>query len=241
MSFEEKYEPKHFSELVFADPVTKAICDRYATSKPYKPLMLWGPPGTAKTTTARVIVRERFRLAGCDGLFEEFNGADLTSKDFDKLVRVADYLQLHTDDPILIINELDELDMEEQAKFRAWMDRWKQIRLIVTTNEKPGLRGVKQKLMPALQSRFECVELAPPSLNDWLPRAQAIIRQEGFEVTQAELQQMLSHYQGDVRDMLPMIEEIIEGFRAEASLQPSGSATKPVLHVVSSSPSAPAE
>jgi replication-associated recombination protein RarA len=99
MSFEEKYEPKHFSELVFADPVTKAICDRYATSKPYKPLMLWGPPGTAKTTTARVIVRERFRLAGCDGLFEEFNGADLTSKDFDKLVRVADYLKLHTRRP----------------------------------------------------------------------------------------------------------------------------------------------
>jgi hypothetical protein len=34
--------------------------------------------------------------------------------------------------------------------------------------------------------------------------------------------------------MLPMIEEIIDGFRAEASLQPSGFATKPVQHVVSS-------
>ena len=56
MTLEEKYEPKRFVELVFADQIARDTCARYAQSKPYKHLMLWGPPGSAKTTTARVIL-----------------------------------------------------------------------------------------------------------------------------------------------------------------------------------------
>jgi MoxR-like ATPase len=56
MTFEDKHEPQTVRELIFADKATQATCLRYATGKPYKPLMLWGEPGTAKTTTARVIV-----------------------------------------------------------------------------------------------------------------------------------------------------------------------------------------
>ena len=87
------------------------------------------------------------------------------------LLNTAALQRVNTGEAILIINEFDEIEKEDQAKWRAWMDRQKWINLIVTTNEKPGIQGVRQKLMPALLSRFECVKLAPPSLQDWLPRA----------------------------------------------------------------------
>jgi replication-associated recombination protein RarA len=192
--------------------------------------MLWGPPGTAKTTTARVIVRERFLTSGYDGHIEEFNGADIDASDFEKLLNVANWLNLNANNPILIINEFDEIGKGDQKKFRSWMDKWKWVNLIVTTNEKPGIKGVQQKLIPALVSRFERVELAPPSLSDWIPRAQEIFAAEGHHVTQQELQQLLGTFDGDARDMLPLIEEALDGLSPSTPPPPS----KPSLRVVSS-------
>ena len=229
MTFEEKYEPQRFADLVFADKIAEAACRRYATNKPYKPLMLWGPPGTAKTTTARVIVRERYLAAGYDGAIEEFNGAALTPDDFKKLSNIGSFLRFTTGDPIILINEFDEFERDVQAKFRAWMDEHKWINLVVTTNEQPGVQGVRQKLMPAMQSRFERVELAPPSLSDCLPRAQSILQQEGFTVSQQNLQGLLGTFNGDIRDMLPLLEEAVEQLRERQTPPPP---PKPVPRVV---------
>lgn len=230
MTFEDKYEPQRFADLIFADQTAQATCHRYATSQPYKPLMLWGPPGTAKTTTARVIVRERYRAAGYDGAIEEFNAATLSPHDFDRISSIGSYLRFMSGDPIILINEFDEFERDVQAKFRAWMDEHKWINLVVTTNEQPGVQGVKQKLMPALQSRFERVELAPPSLQDCLPRALTILRQEGFTVSTQDLQFLLGTFSGDIRDMLPLLEEAVEQFR-QNTLPPT---PKPSLTLVSS-------
>jgi len=210
MTFEEKYEPQTVAELIFGDKIAQATCLRYATGQPYKPLMLWGPPGTAKTTTARVIVRERYRAAGYDGSIEEFNAADLTREDYPMLANAAAFLRVNGCDPLILINEFDEIERDDQAKFRSWMDAHKWINLIVTTNEQPGVKGTKQKLIPALCSRFDRVELAPPSLADCVPRAQAILQQEGHVVSQSIVRGLLGTFVGDIRDLMPILEQASE-------------------------------
>lgn len=231
MNFDTKHAPKVFGELVFANDAAREICEGYVRHRPHKHLMLWGPAGTGKTATARVIVQSRYRTAQFFGAPIEYNGADFTKDTFDKLYGDLNYLSFQTNDPMVVINEFDEMNRDLQAKFRAWMDKWPMMKFVVTTNEKPGVHGVTQKIMPSLLSRFTRVELSPPSLDDWLPRAQSILAAEGHMVSLDDLRLLLGTYTGDVRDMLPTIE------MALASLQPPPAVqakSKPVLQVVSS-------
>ena len=119
MQLKDKYEPKQFSDLIFADLIARNTCHRYATSTPSKPLMLWGPPGTAKTTTARVILAERCGLEWCEIDYPEFNGAEITTADFTKLENTGNWLSLNGQAPIVLINEVDEIDKADEPRFRA--------------------------------------------------------------------------------------------------------------------------
>ena len=209
MQLKDKYEPKQFSDLIFADPIARNTCYRYATSTPSKPLMLWGPPGTAKTTTARVILAARCGLEWSEIDYPEFNGAEITSADFTKLENTANWLSLNGQAPIVLLNEFDEIEKADQPRFRAWMDRNRWLNLIVTTNEKPGVSGTHQKIMPALVSRFELVELDHPSVDHIIPRVQEIFESEGHPVAQSQLRRLLGDFSGDLRDMIPVIEQVM--------------------------------
>lgn len=231
MNFDEKHAPVVFDDLVFADRSARDICETYVLYKPYKPLMLWGPPGTGKTATARVIVQQRYRAAGFEGDIVEHDGADFTEKTFETLYNELNYLNLYVGDPLVLINEFDEMDRQMQAKFRSWMAQWPRMQFVATTNEKPGIQGVVQRIMPSLVSRFMCVELRPPSLDDWLPRAQMIFASEGCTVSTDDLKQLLRTYNGDVRDMLPIMEAAINQM---ANTSPARAKARPALQVIAS-------
>lgn len=215
MRFDDKHEPQSFNDLIFADEIARNICARYVHSTPYKPLLLWGEPGTAKTTTARVIVMERLRKHGYSDDIEELNGAGFKMDKMErKLLNMASIQRVSTGEAFIIINEFDEIDRDEQAKFRAFMDQYKSMTFVVTTNEKPAAFGAKQKLMPALLSRFELVELAKPSVEDCLARAQDIFAREGHTVSQQNLQVLLAGFSGDIRDFLPIVEQAVDQLKA---------------------------
>jgi replication factor C subunit 3/5 len=238
MRFDDKHEPQSFNELIFADEIAKNTCARYVYSTPYKPLLLWGEPGTAKTTTARVIVKERLRKNGYNDDIEELNGAGFKMEKMErKLLNLASLQRTIAGEAFIIINEFDEIERDEQAKFRAFMDQYKSMSFVVTTNEQPSTFGAKQKLMPALLSRFELVELKKPSVEDCLARAQDIFTLEGHTVSHANLRVLLANFSGDIRDFLPIVEQAVDQLNA-ASAGSSGaqsSTTPSYLKVINGS------
>jgi replication-associated recombination protein RarA len=218
MRFDDKHEPKGFNELIFADQTARNTCARYVNSAPHKSLLLWGEPGTAKTTTARVIVKERLRTRGYNDDIEELNGAGFKMEKMErKLLNIASLQRTMAGEAFIIINEFDEIERDERAKFRAFMDKHKSMCFVATTNEQPSTFGAKQKLMPALLSRFELVELKRPSVEDCLARAQDIFMLEGHTVSQANLRVLLANFGGDIRDLLPIVEQAVDELNAASA------------------------
>ena len=63
--------------------------------------------------------------------------------------------------------------------------------------------------MPALVSRFELVELGHPGVDHIIPRVQEIFESEGHPVAQRQLRRLLEDFSGDLRDMIPVIEQVM--------------------------------
>ena len=55
MDFMKKYAPKTLTDLVFVDDATKRRIEHYAMGQRSGNIVLHGPHGTAKSTTARMI------------------------------------------------------------------------------------------------------------------------------------------------------------------------------------------
>ena len=60
-SFVAKYAPKQLSEVVFADAVVEQEIRRYIERDDMRPIILYGPNGTGKTTVIKLIA-----VAGMD-------------------------------------------------------------------------------------------------------------------------------------------------------------------------------
>lgn len=222
MSISRSYEPTRFDELVFASSVSRNICEAYVLGHSHlarDPLLLYGPPGSGKTAAARVIAQERCAL-GQGARLDEFNGSDLTPSDFSSLGSTAAFHRVFFGNPVLIINELDELGEQGQHAFRSWRDKHPHIELIATTNEPAGTPAICRKLRPAVISRFQCVELAAPSLADIKPRMTAIFGAEGVPITDADLDELLGTFRGDLRDALRVVDRVISQLKSQGVAAP---------------------
>jgi len=59
MRFEDKYQPRVFEDLIFEEARIKQQLRYYAINQRHRHLLLYGPPGTAKTTACVVIANAR--------------------------------------------------------------------------------------------------------------------------------------------------------------------------------------
>jgi len=205
MRFEDKYAPRSFEELIFESAEVKQKLKYYAENRRHKHLLLYGPPGTAKTTACVVIANERQPEGSecLDVLEASFVSMDLPSQ----LERVeagwiAQQRLTGVSHPIAVINEIDQLKVEQQQRLRAFIDKSRFGFLFMTTN---NLASVDQPL----RDRCECIEVKSLSAETLLERAYAIVLAELGSVDRIAIAALIETVNGSWRDALLAIEDYV--------------------------------
>jgi replication-associated recombination protein RarA len=216
MNTQHKYRPKNISEFVFANAQVERQVKRYVTGKTVRPLVLYGPNGTGKSTLADLIPKE---LEGKQVMVNKVKAEDLNSnaevrkiftrsKQFDKMFAPEGQSRNYT-----VIEEVN-FDPRAKGAMRESLDEMEGRDLIIfTTNE-------LDKLDPGLLSRAEIVEVPPATAEQFLPRAQDILKAEGVNLDDASVLEVLeSVYEvhPDNRSYYKALDEIIEAWHDETN------------------------
>lgn len=205
MRFEDKYQPKVFEDLIFEEQFVKQKLRLYAQGMRNKHLLLYGPPGTAKTTASVVIANERLP---CGVGFVDVLEASLIASNFEsELERIEKGWGLlkfacGIEHPIAVINEVDQLNVDQQQKLRAFIDRCRLGFLFMTTNNQSSIDQ-------PLRDRCECIEVKSLSTSSVTQRASEIIKSELGFTNDEHVEQLMNSTNGSWRDVLLAVEDYV--------------------------------
>ncbi len=198
-----KYEPKTIDDLVFVNSKTKQRISDYANDDRGGHVVLHGPKGTGKSSAAQVISETKTN-GGVGNSTDAYEGSSFKQSDFDKILNDWNWQRLQgVENPVTVINEIDLLETAMLEKLKSFMDQFgKHGQIIGTTNH-------NHKLSPALQDRFDIIEMPALTAEVLAPRVQEIVQAEGYEVSKDEVMAVLSSATGSWRDALSAAEDII--------------------------------
>lgn len=203
MNFMKKYAPTALSDLVFVDEDSKRRMEQYALGKRSGNIVLHGPKGTAKSTTARMIAESKLKAVDSEYPYPVYHAQDITQSTFDIIDR--DYSWQHREgvkDPYVVIEEADQMSKNLQQKLRAMLDEIDYGYVILTTNH-------IHNLDVPLVDRCDDVEMPMANTSAWYPTAGNILTAEGVKFTQKQLEAILAAGNGSIRDMMRGLEDFV--------------------------------
>lgn len=200
MNFAKKYEPRCIDDLVIENPDTFRRIREYADGQRGSNLILYGPRGTGKSSTARVICETR---CGDSSLFSTYTGVDFTAPTFDIILNSWQWQQINgVAKPTIIIDEIDQLKLVDQYRMCSFVEKYKFGSIIGTTNNPHRIDG-------PLSDRFDQVELPVVSTDAWAKRASFIFTAEGVAHTPAFARAIVATNNGSIRDTMRAIEDYV--------------------------------
>ncbi len=204
--FEIKYAPKDLQSVVWQDTKTEKQIMNYAYGNIFRPLILHGPVGTGKTTIAELLPSAIEPTIQSPDIKVLNAGIDRNITAINKIFGPSKMTggMNKSGLKVFVFDEAEGIKDDAFLALRGIMPRLQtmDILFIFTTNN-------LAVLPTAIKSRATCIKIdyAPP--QQWLPRAQWILEEEGHPRSQEQLLPIIQAAKGDSRVILQNLQELV--------------------------------
>ncbi len=200
MNLYEKHRPTDFDQVVGNQEILKTLKGYEKSGDFPHAMMFTGPPGTGKTTLARIIASKVGAVGKMD--FREYNSADLRGVDAIRAVTSKMDLSPHGKKKAYLFDECHQHTKDAQnALLKALEDTPDWVYLFLCTTD-------PQKIIAAVKSR--CTEIKTSSLTEELAMKllKRVIKKEKFEVEESVCDSIIASADGSARKLLVLLEAV---------------------------------
>ena len=174
--------------LVGPNGIIKKLLINWSTNNYFPSLIFWGPPGSGKTTLARIIANTLKRE------FFEFSAVNTKITDIQKVISESKAF------PVVFLDEIHRFNKAQQDKLLPYVEKGNII-LIGATTENPSF-----EVIPPLLSRSRVLILNQLSQKDLTKILNKALKHLKKKLNKESLEFLLEASNGDARVMLNVLE-----------------------------------
>lgn len=192
------HKPTTLDEVIFADERVRAAFMSYAAAKTFPNLLLYGRPGTGKTSVSHALCH----VTGVDDL--DVLRINCSDEKIDAMRdKVKGFAHTYPLGPYKVVQleEFDSLSLDAQRLLRALMDDTPDsCRFIATCN-------YINKVIPPLRSRFQEYEFSAPNVELVFDRCMEILTKRQIAFMPDDLARVIEVAYPDFRKIIQLLEQ----------------------------------
>lgn len=201
MSLKTKYRPTTFDEL-YGNDKTISTLEGFVAHPPFpNAVLLHGPVGSGKTTTARII-KDTLGCSSTD--YREIDTADMRGIDMVRdIIHKAPYKPVNGPVRVWTIDECHQLTTDAQNAFLKLLEEPPDhAYFILCTTDPSGL-------IPTFKSRCSQLQFAPLDTDEMIRLLRHVVKLEGEQLTDEIYQQIADSSVGLPRNALQILEQVL--------------------------------